>query len=371
MPRRYPIAVTQPIKKMNLRASCIAVLSLLCIVTAACNSNPGDSASSPVLPLKSMSDPDELRRYIQIIDTIEIDPRIHAGMIRSLDADQHGRMLVTDVTTGQVYLLDHQGRHLRTLDAEPCDPGFTMRPVSAHFINDDIWLVNSGPWGYRFDAEGKCTGPMDPSFSTPNFLSSARNGRVFGLFSHPELHIREMDESGRELKRIPFAPSFPNLQMFRGGGMTIAGDFVYVAKNYSPRISRFNLNGHFEGDIGHIPTYFRRVTRDISQGGPAGSGEMRQVVSTHSFTGGVWHLTENRLVVFHLNNWGAPANSAKKNGLSVLDLDGRPVLDHDLEVEGVFLHASSSRLYRLVQLAVGDDGRVPNFGIQVWKYVGP
>ena len=102
--------------------------------------------------------PFELKHF-EKVGTVRFDKpdTLLIASIFEIDVDPAGRLLITDMLGEQVLLFDSTDVLLASLEPRICHPGFTFRPQGARFGSDEfIFLLNSGPWGYRFTTEGTC-----------------------------------------------------------------------------------------------------------------------------------------------------------------------------------------------------------------------
>ncbi len=91
-------------------------------------------------------------------DTVILDPSLLVGQIWFIDADASGHLLVTDISSGLVYLFEPDGHHISTFDKDVCYPNDTGHFVeAARFADNGTILVNTLE-GFMvvFDRAGDC-----------------------------------------------------------------------------------------------------------------------------------------------------------------------------------------------------------------------
>ena len=104
--------------------------------------------------ISTMAQPTELVE----IKRVKIPEELFLGGFFEIDI-QDERILISDNSLNQVVLFT--GKEWKVLDPEECHPGFKFYPWKAEFgDNDEIFITNSGIWGFRFKKNGDCVGAV-------------------------------------------------------------------------------------------------------------------------------------------------------------------------------------------------------------------
>ncbi|MXW15436.1 MAG: hypothetical protein F4120_01685 [Rhodothermaceae bacterium] len=293
------------------------------------------------------------------------------SQIWSLDIDSKGRLLVVDLSGGQAFLFDSDGSLLAVLDPSSCHPGFEFRPVNAIFQDDQsIFLVNAGPWGYRFTAEGECLGNVHSDFSLAmvGFLDTDSRGNLVGLYRMPTASvIRHMTSKGETVREIELpASKFPNANArIRRGGIVADETYTFYAGALEPHVLKVTRDGTIESKILHRTSWFHDASKDIpgfDSGGPAALmkaiGDMQ---ASTTFTNQIFELNDQSIMVQYSGPKGLGYQIFTKDGLLVTE---------ELGTNYLFEQAKSGLLYRVVQPDM-DYTDLGNPSIEVYEYISP
>tara|TARA_R110002124_G_scaffold194919_2_gene361967 strand:+ start:7403 stop:8392 length:990 start_codon:yes stop_codon:yes gene_type:complete len=238
---------------------------------------------------------------------VQIPEEIFLGGLLQIDMDDD-RILITDNSIGQVVLF--KGSEWKVLDPEDCHPGFWFQPIQAKFgDNDEIFITNSGIWGFRFKKNGECVGAVEKGsrfFTAENFYYG--NDIVGINADFAQKHINLWDKKGKEMETLfSVTNEFPNAEYrIQGGGIFEADNTVYFAKVLEPIIYSFNretkeLNSHeFNSDL------FKPITADISNDikDPKFLKEVGRVFKNNSVIQSLYHLNQTTGILFFSQNVG-------------------------------------------------------------------
>lgn len=173
-------------------------------------------------------------KVITIPDTLPI------GEVSFIDVYQD-KVLLTDNSLGNVYLYDSEV--WRKLNPEECHPGFQFRPIEAHFgKSNDIFISNTGIWGFRFENDGKCLGEAHKDFRAPQRFDLNEN--IVGLSNTIEKSIvTKWTADGKFLDTLFTIPNRFKSAEFRLsiGGIIVSDEFVYAINALDPIIYKFDL----------------------------------------------------------------------------------------------------------------------------------
>jgi hypothetical protein len=310
----------------------------------------------------------EFRMFFEEFETVALDEGVIIGTVSFLDADAFGRLLVTDQVGKAVYLFDKRGKRLKTLSPDKCHPGFHWAPFKAVFCADGTILVlNSFPWGFRFDSEGSCLGGLDAKFTPPTHVGSVSSGELYGFYiTQDSSYIKKMDRTGKSIKIFAVQTDKVQTLQYRvpGGGLVCdASGYVYLSKLTSPEILKYDSEGRLTMKMENNPSYYRRVESDISRaaGGQSLMKEIPRVLEGKTTTLTLHLLDENLLLLqFALPN--------KMYGIEVFDTDGRDVLHKQVVTSEAMYSARKGLVYVARQPEPDNNGNLPNPVIVSFKF---
>ncbi len=270
-----------------------------------------------------------------------IDTTLRVGEIRYLAVDDKENLLITDFIRKEAYILNPDGMLTKTLDPDSCDPGFHWSPVFANFINDKIYVINAGPWGYRFDKEGNCLGKMDNSFLSPRVLSSFSNNRILGYFAlNNELSLKVMDEFGKEEHKFGVFPVERRnfIVRFDAGGLVVDKNYNIYQMNVSdPVIYKYNERGKLLKMFNNYSKNFIKLDNDISNN-PADLINKIKRIQNVSWAEKLFLFTDNILLV-------KLRHPQQKYGILLIDLEGKLVCEKEYVIKDNLFYAKNGKLY--------------------------
>ncbi len=244
--------------------------------------------------ISTMAQPTELVE----IKRVKIPEELFLGGFFEIDI-QDERILISDNSLNQVVLFT--GKEWKVLDPEECHPGFKFYPWKAEFgDNDEIFITNSGIWGFRFKKNGDCVGAVQEKSIMPEQFDYGKDIVGFSK-DFIKYDIRSWDKKGEE-KGIAFSVEneFPNAEYrFTGGGIFETDNIIYFTKAFEPVIYSFNrktkkmVSKEFNSDI------FNRISADISKDFDASKlpKEIGKIIKNNSVIYNAYQLNKNSGVV--------------------------------------------------------------------------
>ena len=309
-------------------------------------------------------------QHFRRLKTIQLSDQVLIGKIRFIDVDDDGAILATDLIGMQVHLFNQEGELLKSLTAEPCHPGFTMRPIQAVYAPDaSILMTNGGPWGYLFKRNGECSYAVDENFTPPDKLCST-DDELYGFYTvrPEEVYIRVMDASGKGLSSFQIAsPKFPNItyRMPVGGLLCSESGRIYYSDGFDPTITVYDREGGVLQVIDEAPSYFKSIDADIrhysqpERGMPAISKALENSTILYS----MFLLDEERILVQYHNQ-----SEGDRYRIGILGTNGEWILDPEVEIETPIYLAKDGFVYTMSQAGPDQQGHIPNPSIEVYQY---
>lgn len=291
--------------------------------------------------------------------------------IKTLDVDSDGRLLVVDLLGEQAFLFGPDGSLLSSLDPSFCHPGFEFRPINAIFLDDQsIFLVNAGPWGYRFTAEGECLGSVHSDFSLAQlgFLDTDSQGDLVGLYRVPTISIiKYMTPEGKTISEIELpASKFPNANVrIAMGGIVADETHTFYAGALEPHVLKVARDGTIESKFAHRTSWFKDVSKDlpgIQAGDPAALFQaVGNLYATSTLTSRILELTDQMIMMQYLGPDGRGYQIFTKDGVLVAE---------ELGIDYRFKQAVDGLLYQVIQPDMVSTG-LPNPLIEVYQFLSP
>ncbi|MGQ9798059.1 MAG: hypothetical protein ACUVRG_02025 [Ignavibacterium sp.] len=298
------------------------------------------------------------------VRTIKPDEKILIGSINSLDIDKNGNILITDRVANQVYLLDPNGKLIRTLLPDSCHPGFNWRPFDAKFDKSgNILVLNANPWGYRFYKNGKCLGKMDIKFLAPLHISFLSDSSIVGYYNDLERpHLKMMDNLGREKFKFGRFPDEFKRIIYRleGGGLiTDKDDNIYQLNVISPEIFKYNKHGKLLKSFYKNPSYYQNIERDFLNDNPANVlSEVPKLLKDKTLALSLFLFNDDKLLIqFMQGNYYI---------IQICSLDGKYMKD-EISIDKQILLAKHGLIYLTYQPEPDKKGNLPNPIIEVYK----
>jgi hypothetical protein len=265
---------------------------------------------------------------------IIIPEDVFIGEIRHLDIYEN-KILITDIMLGQVILFD--GDNWQILDPEACHPGFKFMPIQAQFGNDgEIFITNSGVWGFRFESDGQCIGAVKEKTIQPEKFSFT--DRIYGIRSlKVKKEIVSWNKDGNDEKvEFSIKPTLPNAEYrFEGGGIIEVDDNIYVITALDPMIYKYNRRKGVVKSTEFKSQYFSQIKNDITDDieDPKFFKEIGTVIKTNSVILNLFRLnSDTGVVVFSQNQhqerryYGVTFNLSDLSIVNTLTFDVEPKL---------------------------------------------
>ena len=282
-------------------------------------------------------------------------------------------MLIVDMRGSQAFLFDSKGKLLAMLDPSVCHPGFEVRPVHAKFIEDhSIFLLNAGPWGYRFTPDGGCLGNVDPDYTQGlvGLLDADANGDLFSVYTYPDRQVlRHMDASGKTLTEylLP-ASDFPTaMNRISGGGLISDETHIFYVGSVEPHILKLTRDGTVVDRISSRTRWFRNVKMDLSEQNPDDLSAIMQaagrIIVSNTTTIGLFELTDQSIMAQY-------SNGHRGLGYQVFTKDGE-LTAQELGIRAGFIFGKAGLVYRVVPLAVHLSEELANPYIEVYRFNAP
>lgn len=310
---------------------------------------------------------------ITLSDPQEILPEdLLISKIHSLDVDPKGRLLIVDLPGRQAFLFNSDGNLLSVLDPSLCHPGFEVRPVNAIFLEDEsIFLVNAGPWGYRFTADGECLGNVHADFALAKdgFLDADSQGNLVGLYRRPTGSvIRYMTPEGKTVREIELpASKFPNANLrVATGGVVIDKTHVFYAGALEPQVLKIARDGTIESEITHRTSWFQDVSKDLPAPDPGNPAALIQALGdlygSSTLTSEIFELNDQNIMVQYSGSKGGGYQIFTKDGLLVAE---------ELGLNYGFDQAKDGLLYRAIEPDTDSFADLSNPLIEIYQFLSP
>lgn len=180
---------------------------------------------------------------------VHLPANVQLNQIEYVDVDRNGNLLITDVSTKSVILYLSDSESFLELDPEDCHPGFSFHPIRAHFIDDEVWVLNRQSEVFLFNVDGSCLGVKQTRFDAPDHFSDYGTDGIAGFkpirFNLQEpgltLYDRSLEIVSDEvsLSEDIFAPKMAF--RYGGGGMFSHNGNLYFALSSTPIIYNYSL----------------------------------------------------------------------------------------------------------------------------------
>lgn len=281
-----------------------------------------------------------------------------------------GKILIADQFGKNVYLLDSKGNLLKKLNPDECHPGVKWLPYRAYFNKKgDILVMNNyPPWGFRFNNEGKCIGPVSSTF-VGAFNFTFRNDNSIICYNQSNKNNRNslimMDEKGKELKEFGIFPDeYKNIisRRMAGGLIVDDKDNLYQLNVSSYEITKYDKNLNYVKTLKCRPDKYVPPPRDYTA-----SNNMEEIMrdSKHfrEFT------SPERLYLLDKNVIAVEYWTKGILELTLCDLEGNRLNKNPINYEKIkSLNAKNGYLYFVQQPKPEKGGDYPNPIIKIYKY---
>ena len=245
--------------------------------------------------ISAMTQPTELVE----ISRIAIPEEIFLSSFLEVDI-QDDRILITDTSIGQVVLFD--GIEWKVLDSEICHPGFSFQPLQAKFgDHDELFITNSGIWGFRFKKNGDCIGAAEKGtkFFTPeDFYYGNQVVGINADFTQRSINV--WDKEGKEIETLfSITNEFPNAEYRFKGRIFEDKSIIYFIKSLEPIIYAFNRETKELANKEFNSNLFKPIKSDIPGdiNNPNFFEEIGRIIKNYSMIYGLYQLNESSGVV--------------------------------------------------------------------------
>lgn len=172
------------------------------------------------------------------VRTLTLDDRVDIAEFSSFDIDAVGRMALTDNILRKAYLFDAEGNLSATLGPSACFPGFQLNPIAIRFgWNSSVFLVNSGIWGFRFQADGRCIGLPHDAFIAPSTMTAAPGNTWIALYkTSTEARFVRLREDGLPIDTLSVQPlrrPVIDFRLMSQGVVHLSGGFAYATGSHA------------------------------------------------------------------------------------------------------------------------------------------
>jgi len=280
--------------------------------------------------------------------------------------EPNGNLYVVDRTGQSVYYFDPSGNLIHSLSIETCDPGRTFTPHWVSTNGEDVFVINGGPWGYRFDSAGKCLGQVSENYY-PLQRQVTVGDRIIGLRrnARPEipLVITKANLTGETIATTPIPiGDFPVAnRRVETGGLAETEWATYYVPSITPTIYRVDLQGNLSSiDVGREFDH-KQPTEDLPAGraGPEFFSAFAKRLRFATANQGLFDAGDDLLVAQFLtvpNRWDRLWLYAKDGTVAWAETDTLG-----------FTYISDGHAFRVKQPDYRDDGSMPNPYLEAYE----
>jgi hypothetical protein len=293
-------------------------------------------------------------QQLQAGSLIALSESAAVGEVSAADRNANGDLLVVDHIGNAVYVFGQRGQLLSELDPRGCGISYRFRPIYARFIGEEILVVNSDPWGLRFDHRGRCLGTLSAAFEAPAEIAISGESDVFGYFPWDGT-VKSYSRNGSVVSSFA-TPEFryPNAAArVEGGGIAVVGEELFVAEPFATEILVLNRDGRLLRTIDLHPLGLATPASDLGEGSaPEAMREAANLVSTASVIVMIAEVVPGVLLVQY-------RHPDRSMGIALFDADGR-LLGHDPTFRNRIMYAGNGVALTVDQPDVDDRGYLPN-----------
>lgn len=308
-------------------------------------------------------------QYFEFVKEITLPSDMILGDITAIDT-YGDKIVIADKFGKNAYLINNNGKLLKRLNTDECHPGIKWFPYNAYFNKKGyIYIINnSPPWGFRFDKNGKCLGPVDATFVGAYWFAFTINDQIIGYNQSNKYNKNSlilMDAKGKEIKIFGVFPeAFKNLINRRraGGLVTDKDDNIYQLNVCSYEITKYDKDGKYLKTLKCKPNRYLAPERDYSD-----TKDMQQMMresrSMNDFTNPerLYLLDENIIATEYWNKGVLE--------LTLCDLEGNRLNINPITYEKQkSLFAKNGFLYFTFQADADVKGNMPNPTIKIYRY---
>ena len=254
-------------------------LAVIFIITSFCARKENGEQTKTTSKSDKKSAFSDLFEQSEIVPLIA-DPGFQLSSLPSIGAvNKNGDFIILDnYWVRQVLAFDHSGKGKAKLGKQGNADGEYQYP-------DNMFYQEHGSIYYIYDGDLLRVLIFDAnfeysmSFNMPLYLDAlavADDGRIFGYTSGPSSQqgvdrvVYECDKTGRVLRKFckPWKDYF-SLAEYKGGGVAIVENYLYVVTPYELRIRKFDLRGRLINDVVGSSEYYvppSRPTKRMIEG---------------------------------------------------------------------------------------------------------
>lgn len=175
--------------------------------------------------------------------SISLPDSFYIGELSYLDID-YNNLLITDRLLRQVVIYNFEENELINLNPSECYPGFKFYPIEAHYGDtNEIFISNTGVWGFRFKKDGSCVGAANEKFSAPQKFHYSE--KLIGLTNDQEKSfVTGWDSTGKPLNYFFEIPNKFKEAEYRIslGGVVKDGNSIYAVNSMEPKIYKYEID---------------------------------------------------------------------------------------------------------------------------------
>lgn len=297
---------------------------------------------------------------LQKLNKIDIPPEIIIGAISYLDIDNLGNLLITDQMSKSVLLFNKSSMKFKNLSTVKCTPGFNWRPIYSIFNGNNILVINSLPWGYKFYKNGDCYKPMSYKFIAPSFIINASESKLVGYYNDDKGNIlKMMDEDGNVLFTFgEFQKKFKNfIKRFSGGGLTTdeKGKYIFKMDVHSPVLHKYDLKGRLVDKKTFHLLNFHSIDRDIKDNTTNPIliiKDLKIILEGKSTIKNFAYYSNEKFIIVTLTN--------KKQYIHLVNINGEVLFESEIPEEISYLNSKNGLLYFVEQPFIKNSDILPN-----------
>ena len=186
---------------------------------------------------------------ISLEKELSLPADVNLSLIEHVDISKKGDVLITDSSRRNVILFNKEGEAFRELDPEACHPGYSFQPVSSHFVDNQIWVLNQQSSLFRFKKDGSCIGADPQRFSVPDHFAVADSNRVAAFMPiGNDLRKPGLTLYNFSLEKVSESISFqdriiaPEMGFrYGGGGLFSHDEKIYFSMSSAPIIYIYSI----------------------------------------------------------------------------------------------------------------------------------
>jgi len=272
-------------------------------------------AQEPQIPGKIVSFED----VFQLKNKIYLDENIKLKGIYGVNVDNKGHILLLDLHSNQVVLVNQEGKLIKNITPDSCHPGHSWKPSAANF-NDKGYILVLTEFGeiYWFSNTGECITKGNLLKKGPSgHLAFDNRGNFYFRERNPmETYIHKSDSLGIKTSRFKIENPLPILTGFAGNGSIQSdGKNIWLPLTYVDGFHVYSQEGvklstiHFES-----PSY-KAPQEDPKKRDTAKMLDViRDISSLISF-----FKTQNGAVITYIHRHNSRYNPEKHIGISIYD----------------------------------------------------